>query len=141
MSIAARSRYNYSMTTDTGALTPSYASPTAVADPQAVATHKFTRVLADLIRKSGVYHTEAELHAALEAVDEFARRHVDPSARHMLTREDDPAPVEDVSKRKPPAGAAPAAVPALPIDYNALAAAIVAHERAQNAPVVQDTQQ
>lgn len=105
-------------------------------NPESTATHRFLTVIEDLVR-GHAYHSEQQKLDALSAVDAFRRHAVDSADRHRVVTEDDAAPVEDVRLRVAPGGA-PAVVPAgaPAIDYNALAAALIAAQKAaqQTAP-------
>lgn len=133
--------YHIAMSTPAGALAPTVIpgeviTPAAVVGPQAFPTHAFLNVVRDLIH-GHVYHNEEDLKAALETVNVYEKRLLQSDHQHVLS-EDDPAPHEDVTQRIPPRGAAPV-VPAGPaIDYNKLAAALMAAGFGQQAPAVQE---
>lgn len=96
--------------------------------------HRFFNVIRDLLHGKA-YHNEADVTDALDAVSKYEASVLNTQPRHLVS-EDDPAPREDVSQRTPPPGqnvqVVPAAAPQL--DYGKLAAAIVAHQQAQQAP-------
>jgi hypothetical protein len=89
------------------------------------------------------FATENQLLAAYNAVDNYISANVPASARDALFTGEEVAPVEDVSKRPPPAGyqySIPSNVPQ--IDYNALAMAMVRAQQqiaAENAQVPETT--
>lgn len=103
--------------------------PSAMAGPVHSATFKLGEILKDVLRKSGSYHNETDLHAALNAVDTWVRSIVPLSAHPALADGMQSAPHEDVTKRIPPGGM-PAIISTAPaIDYDRLAAAILAAQQ------------
>lgn len=132
------------MSTPAGALAPTVipgevVTPAAVVGPQAFPTHNFLNVIRDLV-SGRVYHNEDDLKAALDTVNVYEKRLLSSDHQHVLS-EFDAAPHEDVSQRIPPRGApiVPAAAPA--IDYNKLAAALMAAGFGQQAPAVTESSQ
>jgi hypothetical protein len=129
------------MSTSTGAVAPhtipgEIVTPDAVLDPKSVPAHNFFNVMRDLIGMTP-YHTEGQKNKALDAVDAFENRFVPVQDRQHVLTETDPAGREDVSLRPVPANSgfpAPVAGPA--IDYNRLAAAIVAMQQQAAAEAV-----
>lgn len=110
-----------------GTLVPSAADTIPAAD---VKTHAFFNILRDVVGGLHVYPSEGALDSALNAITEFERTLLSGPI-HRVVQETDLAPKEDVTKRIPPQvgmNVAPVAGPA--IDYNKLAAAIVAMQRA-----------
>lgn len=131
------------MTTPAGAVAPSQPVQGVVLrpgandliNPESTATHRFLSVIEELVRRSA-YHSEQQKLDALDAVAAFRRHAIDTADHHRVVSEDDPAPVEDVRLRRGPDGTPPAPPAGAPaIDYNALAAALIAAQRAaQQAP-------
>lgn len=108
-------------------------APTAMTAPESSSAHGYYNVIRDLIRRVG-YHNENQVLTALQAVDAHEKHQVSQGDLRLLANENEPAPYEDVSKRTPPAGYV-APVPAGPaIDYNALAAALVAAQQQAQPP-------
>lgn len=129
------------MSTPGGAVAPYDASAGAVSPsgyikPQSVAVAKFAQVMRDILGVVQVYHNEADLDQAHRTITEYIKQMTDPADRSRLVSEGDQAPKEDVSERVPPTNRGPATAPAGfgPIDYNKLAAALVAAQQAQAAP-------
>jgi hypothetical protein len=130
------------MSTPAGALAPhtipgEIVTPDAVLDPKSIPAHDFFNVMRDIVHRT-TYHHESEKNAALDAVDAFESRFVPVQDRKYVQLETDYAGREDVSQRTPPqVGTLP--VPAGPaIDYNRLAAAIVAMQQQANAENAKD---
>jgi hypothetical protein len=100
--------------------------PTAIANGQQSAVAHLGEVIKDLIHRSGTYLTESALHDAENVVTAWVNAHVPGSAMRALATGDERAAPEDVSLRVPPGGliARPPAAP--PIDYDRLAAALMA---------------
>lgn len=134
--------YHIAMSTPTGALAPTVipgevVAPAAVIGPNAFPTHNYLNVVRDLV-SGRKYHNEDDVRTALAAVDEYEKRMLAADHRHVLS-EDDAAPHEDVSQRIPPRGSAPVVPATAPaIDYNKLAAALMAAGFGQQAPAVQE---
>ena len=129
------------MSTPQGAVAPtssgqvvqgSVIEPTHSISPKTAAARSIANVLKTVVTSMHVYPSEGDMLNALRDIDSFAKAFADGELRHAV-QEHDAAPVEDVSLRKPPAGAAPVPVPAnMPqIDYAKLAAAMVAAQQAQ----------
>lgn len=122
------------MSTPAGALAPhtipgEVVTPDAVLDPKSVPAHNFFNVLRDLVHRT-TYHDEGQKHAALDALDAFEQRFVPVQDRKYVVLDTDYAGREDVSKRIPPqVGTTPVPVAGPAIDYNRLAAAIVAMQQ------------
>lgn len=132
------------MSTPAGALAPTVipgevVTPAAVVGPQAFPTHNYLNVMRDLVR-GRVFHNEEDVRTALATIDTYEKRLLSSDHQHVLS-EDDAAPHEDVSQRIPPRGApvVPSSAPA--IDYNKLAAALMAAGFGQQAPAVTDSPQ
>lgn len=108
--------------------------PPAIASAVQSANYKFAQVMKEIIVASPhAFQSENQQLEALAAVDSFLSALVPNSARRALADIPARAPVEDVSKRVPPAGAGyslPYAGNAA-IDYDKLAAAIVRAQYAQ----------
>lgn len=132
-----RSRYDNDMSTPQGAsnapvLQGSVIEPSQTISPKTAAARSLGNVLKTVITSSHVFRDEGEMLNALKSVEDFVRVHSDGD-HSKAVREDDPAPREDVSLRKPPAGSVPAVPANVPqIDYAQLAAALVAAQRAQS---------
>lgn len=108
--------------------------PDAVLDPISTAAHDFGNVAKALVTRSGAFHNESELQKAHSAIDSFVKFITPQKDRTHVITEDDQAPVEDVSRRIPPNSTGQAVVHAGPqIDYNKLAAALIAAQQAQAA--------
>lgn len=106
-------------------------TPTDMINPRSLSAHRFLNVLKDVTRASGAYAVEQDLHDALAHIDAYGKHVIDPADHHKVRSEEDAAPVEDVRLRVAPGAIRAMPVPAGgPIDYQALAAAIVAHQRA-----------
>jgi hypothetical protein len=132
--------YHIAMSTPAGALAPTIqgdvVAPSAVVGPLAFPAHNFLNVIRDVIHRGNVYHSEDDLKSALATVDDFERRFISNDHQHVVG-EDDAAPHEDVSARIPPRGGyAPVPSTAPVIDYNKLAAALMAAGFGQNPPAV-----
>lgn len=100
---------------------------------EATATHSFLSAIEGLIRRV-TYHSEQDRLDALTAVAGY-RKHALGTHASRVVGEDEPAPVEDARLRRAP-GQPGQPVPALGapvIDYNALAAALIAQQQAQQA--------
>lgn len=126
------------MTQPPGALAPlvqgEVLSPSAVSDPISFAAHDFTNVLRNIVKNSPVaFKSEADVLAALNAIDAFEKRLIPSKDHSMVAAETDHAPWEDVSQRTPPqvGGLVPSNVPQ--IDYGALARAIIQAQQEQQA--------
>lgn len=123
-----------------GALTPTYSTepaqwvnPSRVIDAQSVVAHNFFNTLREITRNYRHWPTENHKLAAIESVNAYEKHTLNGRVSDVVT-EDDHAPVEDVSKRRPPPGSGlPVNVVQGPaIDYNKLAAALAEHmQRAQ----------
>lgn len=97
--------------------------------------HAFFNVIRELLTVSNFYHSEGALGAAVTAVTEFEKHILEGDHRSVL-QEHDIAPREDVSKRiAPQVGTGAQLVPTAGagLDYNRLAAAIVALQQQQAA--------
>lgn len=94
--------------------------------------HSFFNVLRDIVRKGGVYHAEEDVRLAVEAITKYESHVVDAKDQSMVLSEDDIAPIEDVSKRRPPN--AVGFVPGRndPIDYERLARMMLAIQAEQS---------
>lgn len=99
-----------------------------VVDRKSEIAHDFFNIVRSLIRQSGVFREEEHVLSALRAVDSYSRS-VLGSEHVRVQREGEPAPVEDVTQRKPPLGTMPT-VSGPPIDYRALAEAMYAVQQA-----------
>lgn len=123
--------YDIDMSTPAGAVAPytipgEVVTPAAVVGPLAFPAHAFLNTLRSVISRSGAFHGEDELRSALSSVDNYEKAILKNDHKHVLT-EDDHAPYEDVSLRIPPrTGNAPVPIGAPAIDYNRLAAALMA---------------
>lgn len=110
-------------------LTGSPVTPSRVIDAKTASVAGLGEVLKDLISRSGIFHSEAQVKAAHDAVDAFKRAFStgDPEVRdeHRATVS---VPVDVPSITTAPAGGAPV------IDYNALARAIVAVQQGASTP-------
>lgn len=104
-------------------------SPTRIAAPSASPAHQFFNVVRDLIKRT-TYHTEGEALDALSAVSAYEKQVITAGDLRQVSTDNDPAPVEDVSQRKAPNQAAPQHTAVAPIDYNQLAAALIAAQQA-----------
>jgi hypothetical protein len=110
--------------------------PSAMAGPVASAIFGLAQVLKDVIHNGRVYHSENDVLAALDSVDQFVHAFVKPSEEPALVTGTERAPVEDVSLRTPPPGMT-GMVPAGPvIDYDKLAMALVRAQMAAQQPPV-----
>lgn len=118
-----------------------YVQGTIVPDPSQhvipagdVKAHGFFNVIRDLLTASNLYHSEGSLTAAIEAVTAF-EKHILSGDHRSVIQEHDVAPKEDVSQRVAPQVGTAVAVPSsgAGLDYNRLAAAIVALQQQQAA--------
>jgi hypothetical protein len=116
--------------------------PTAYVDPKSVTVHSLADVLRTLVHRSvGAFHTEADQDKAMKAINDWERQQLNASSlRALLEENPGRAEKEDVSLRIPPNNVAPTAVQGQPIDYNKLAAAIVAAQQAAMNPPVEGQQ-
>lgn len=90
------------------------------------AVHGLANVLRELIHMNQHFPSEGAKLSAQAAVDNWEKQHVGSLAG--INREQDTAPVEDVTQRVPPmVGAMPAPIPGL--DYNKLAEALVSAQQ------------
>lgn len=123
--------YDIGMSTPAGAPAPytipgELVTPAAIVGPLAFPAHAFLNTMRQVISKSAVFHSEDELNAALQSVTNYEKAILKNDHQHVLSEEDH-APREDVSKRIPPRGSyAPVPTGAPAIDYNRLAAALMA---------------
>jgi hypothetical protein len=123
--------YDNDMSTPAGALSPTVipgevVTPAAVVGPLAFPGHAFFNTVRHVITRSGTFHGEDELKNALHSVDAYEKAILKADHKHVQS-EDDFAPHEDVSLRVPPrTGYAPVPTGAPAIDYNRLAAALMA---------------
>lgn len=123
--------YDMDMSTPAGALAPTVipgevVTPAAVVGPLAFPAHAFLNTVRSVITRSGAFHGEDELRSALASVDSYEKAILKNDHKHVLS-EDDHAPFEDVSLRTPPRnGGVPVPTGAPAIDYNRLAAALMA---------------
>lgn len=109
----------------------------AVIDPKSAGVHALVTVLTRLVQYSGAYHSENEVLEAMSAIRAYENSLVTPSVRASL-HEMQPlqAPVEDVTQRIPPGAVSPQPVIAPGgIDYNKLAAAMIAAQAAASREV------
>lgn len=101
--------------------------PSAIAGQVPSAVYKFGQVLKEIIHAvPTAFSNENDLLAALTTLDDFVKAFVPVSNLAALADVAARAPIEDVSKRTPPAGVSysiPSNTPA--IDYDKLAAALV----------------
>lgn len=115
-----------------GTLVPSPADAIPAGDALA---HDFFNVVHAVLNNVAVFRNENELDHAHGIVERFENHYLTTSRRNVIT-EDDQAPKEDVTQRvapQPGGAVVPVAGPA--IDYNKLAAALVAAQRrAQDGP-------
>src|SRR5215469_8102803 len=108
-------------------------TPTQVVSAQANLAHQFFNVVRHLIEHAGAYRNESTQTDHLAVVQRYENALTSPAERRQLLSEDDRAPREDVTQRTPfpGSGGVPAVAPAAAaIDYNKLAAAIVAQQAA-----------
>lgn len=123
------------MSTPDGAVAPyqqSAGSPAVtgrVVNPRARVMHEFLSVIKKVVAAlPSAFPEEGAILEAFRVIDTFSRVHL--GTDHLSTiRETDPAPVEDVRLRRSTGTSAPV-MPTAPIDYAALAAAIVEYQRA-----------
>ena len=101
--------------------------PSAIAGQVPSAVFKFSQLIKELIHSvPTAFNNENDVLAALTTVDDFIKAFVPLSNLAALADVPARAPIEDVTKRTPPAGVSysiPSNTPA--IDYNKLAEAIV----------------
>lgn len=118
-----------------GVISGDVVQPARVISPRTAAARALSAVLKTVVSASTAFRSESDVLDALSAIDKFAEAFADQPLSHAV-QETDPAKTEDVSKRKPPAGSVPAspATPVPVIDYNALAAAMIAAQKAQSVP-------
>ena len=104
----------------------------AVIDPKSAGVHALVTVLHHLIQYSGAYHSESDQLEALDALRAFEKSQVTSAVRASLNElKPLPAEVEDVTQRVPPGAVAPQPLIASGgIDYNKLAAAMIAAQAA-----------
>lgn len=117
--------------TDVSPVSGQVVNPTAVSQAASFPAHDFFGVIKKLVHSAG-FHNQADVENALNAINAYEQHVISPSDRRMVVQEGDPAPLEDVTQRRP--ASAPAAVIAQSpgqIDYAKLAAAIVAAQSQQ----------
>jgi hypothetical protein len=135
------------MTTPSGVVAPvvpgTIIQPDAVLDPVSVPAHAFFSMLRNVVKQlPGVFKNEADLHAALDAIDGYENRVVPYQDRQYTVTESDHAGREDVSQRIPPqVGGGIPAVAGPQIDYARLAQALItAQKEAEAAAAVPPVQ-
>lgn len=105
-----------------------------MAGPVHATTHRLGELLKDVFRRSGTFHTESALHEAEAVVDAWVKAIIPSAAMRALSTGEQSAPREDVTKRTPPGGPAVVVAQAAPgIDYDKLAAALLAAQARQAA--------
>lgn len=104
------------------------------ANPNSHAIHKAFLVLHKILDGVNAYHDELSKHDAHRALDAFKHVLIPKEDHQKVISETDPGPVEDPRLRRVP-GAPPPVSPFGPIDYHALAEAIVAVQNQQRAAV------
>lgn len=114
-----------------GQVTSDTLVPSVWAGPGSVAAREFFNTVRTLIHRAGAYHNESDLFKALQSVDAYERNVIPASDRARVVTEDDRAPVEDVTLRRPAANGLPVQPASGPIDYAQLARAIVAAQAEQ----------
>lgn len=119
------------MSTPVGALSPyEQGSVTGrVVNPRSKVMHEFLGLIKKVVSAlPSAFPEEGAILEAFRIIDSFSRVHL--GSEHLGTiRESDAAPVEDVRMRRGPQVGANVA-PSAPIDYGALAQAIVEYQRA-----------
>lgn len=100
-----------------------------VVDPRASVMHEFLALIKKIVQAlPSAFPEEGAVLEAFRVIESFSRVHL--GSAHLSTiRETDPAPIEDVRLRRGPQTSAPV-MPTAPIDYAALASAIVEYQRA-----------
>lgn len=106
-------------------------APTRMTAPHAAPAHAFFNTVRDLVVSHG-YHTEQGRLDALASIDRYEKQVISSGDLQQVFSENDRAPYEDVRLRKGPSNGQPAPV-MVPggIDYNLLAAALIAAQQAQ----------
>lgn len=90
------------------------------------AVYKLGEVLKELVHANpSAFQSETLVHAAISTIDGYVRAHVPDSARRALSEVPARAPVEDITKRTPPAGVSYAIPQSMSINYDALAEAMI----------------
>lgn len=123
------------MSTDAGAVAPyqlSAGNPAItgrVVNPRAKVMHEFLGIIKKVVTAlPSAFPEEGAILEAFRIIESFSRVHL--GTDHLATiQEHDPAPVEDVRLRRGNTSTTPV-TPNAPIDYAALAAAIVEYQRA-----------
>lgn len=138
--------YSSYMSTPAGAVTPYTQSAGApalsgrVVNPRASVMHEFLGLIKKVVAAlPAAFPEEGAILEAWRIIDSFSRVHLG-SEHASSIREHDPAPVEDVRLRRAPNSTGPV-MPTAPIDYAALAQAIVEYQRVtsgQAAPPISD---
>lgn len=99
--------------------------------PGDLKAHAFFNVIRDLLNNFGIYHNESDLENAHQAVTDF-EKHILDGPHYAVISEVDRAPKEDVTQRAAPVvGTAIVPLSSQPLDYNKLAAALLAMQRQQ----------
>lgn len=105
-----------------GTLSP----PPASANQAQSAAYKLGEILKHIIHAvPSAFNSETSVLEAVRAIDGFVNSMVPSSARRALAEVPARAPVEDVTKRQPPAGVHYSIPQSMSIDYKALARAMV----------------
>lgn len=105
--------------------------PSATASRSQAAAARLGEVLKEIINRSGAFLTEDGLRLAEQAVTDWVAAMVPGAAMNALDTQDYRAAREDVAQRIPPGGP-PVVITSQPaIDYDKLAAAIIAAQSAR----------
>lgn len=100
--------------------------PPNAANQTQSAVYKLGEVLKHLVHANpSAFQSETLVHSAISTIDGFVRAHVPDSARRALSEVPARAPVEDITKRTPPAGVSYAIPQSMSINYDALAEAMI----------------
>jgi hypothetical protein len=131
--------YHRSMTTTPGAEVAPFQTSTAIegqvvgsaASPDSHNVHKFLQLLRSMASHSAAFKSEEEVLDAHRTFDAVRSAFIPLHDLHKVLRDTDPAPVEDVKLRRAPNATYVSQGSLAPIDYNALAEAIVAVQNRQ----------
>lgn len=105
-------------------------TPSAVSSPKTSAIMQLGEVLKTVLHKSvGVFHSENDLDAAVNIVDDFVRAMLGSADTSAVMTDAFRAAKEDVTMRTPPGGAVANVVTGPVLDYSKLAQAILAEQR------------
>lgn len=115
----------------------------AVVSPQHNALFRVGELLKKVVRAvPTAFPNENDVYNAITAIESFVTTGIPAASLRALSEEHDgAAPLEDVTKRIPPAGSAALAAPAMQgIDYDKLAQALIAAQQRAAQQVADNTE-